>query len=337
MGDIILTRRFSFEKEKFYLLTIDSTKIDSTLTNFPIMVKANSTNYNMSLLTDDNVYFTDDSNNLLDFEIEYATTSERIYHVKIPTISSSSNTTFKLKYNGSGYTNGNNPTSTWSNGYVFVSHMGDNLKDSTSYNHSISNSGTFAIDGQLTRARRWDGNSSDRLSITHNNVFNLSSNNFTISYKINRKSGGDSSLPVVSKTLQSSQYESGPLVEYTGDTLPNDADAYLGNGSTWTYGGEFMYNVPNNEWQYRGLRRNGSTISSHQNTSIGSMASYSGSIYSNTSPVLIGNWNFGQGFVRRLAMDLEEFRWSNVYRDNAWVKAEYYSLFNTLISDVSSG
>lgn len=116
-------------------LTINSSYIDAELTDFPIMVRLNSSRINMSKIQSDcdDLRFTDDSNTELSYEIEYCNVSDEIIAwVKIPTISNTTDTTLFLYYNNPTATNGENITDVWSNNFIRVYHLNDDMSGSSS-------------------------------------------------------------------------------------------------------------------------------------------------------------------------------------------------------------
>jgi len=311
--------------DESYILTIDSSKVDSTLTGFPVMVKATSADYDMSLLTDDNVYFTDTSDNLLDFEIAYATSNERIYHVKIPTISSSTNTQFKLKFDGSGYSNGRNPENVWSDNYRVVLHMGNPLFDSSPFNTSFSSNDVTLVTGKVGQARSFN-TSSSRIDLNNiqggRNVFtwsgifkNSNSANFGPGYQAQH---------IVGQTQAS------------GDS--NDFSFIINSGTIQVYS------------EINGATVNTGVFVADNNYHHAAVAVSSSGFDIYVDGVLSGSYNGGmQGLNtrgtevgaspwtanRRFGGILDEIRISNATRNSAYIKAEYHSLFNTLISNVS--
>ena len=118
----------------FRNITIDSSKIDTDLTDYPVMVKLTPENFDFSKARTDgmDIAFYDTSNNLLDFEMEYfLTNSQGVFHVRIPSVSSTVNTTFRMVYGNGLATDLSNKTGVWDNNFVMVQHMGESLEDST--------------------------------------------------------------------------------------------------------------------------------------------------------------------------------------------------------------
>ena len=144
MAEGFITRRGGTSGEPQYKIIINNSAIDSTLTNFPLTVKLSSSNFDMTKNID-TIYFVDDSNTILNHEVEYYDLTEGRFHILVPTVSSSVNTEITIKTDGSGYANGNNPTSVWDSSFVGVHHMSANFNDSTSNgnNGSVIGSPTF--------------------------------------------------------------------------------------------------------------------------------------------------------------------------------------------------
>ena len=141
-------------------ITIDSSKIDADLTNYPVMVKLTPNNFNFPKVRADgmDIAFYDTSNNLLDFEREYfLTNSQGVFHVRIPSVSSSTNTTFKMVYGSGLATDLSNKTGVWDNNFVMVQHMGDSLVDSTGNGNDGTNVGTTVVDGLNGKSRSFNG------------------------------------------------------------------------------------------------------------------------------------------------------------------------------------
>ncbi len=98
----------------------------STLTNFPVLVKCNST-FNIGTSTGYDVHFQDLSGNELAFELDYydSVTGNGAWWVKIPTLASSGTTSIKMLYgDSSASTDGSTPLTVWSD-YAAVYHFNE--------------------------------------------------------------------------------------------------------------------------------------------------------------------------------------------------------------------
>lgn len=310
-----------------YLLSINSAVVDSGLSNFPVMVRATSANYNMNLLGNDNVYFTDNNNNLLNFEIEINTSSERIYHVKVPSISSTSNTTIKLWFDGSGYSNGRNASDVWSE-YHFVFHYGQNI-NSVVNGYTGTNSGTTVVSGPYGEARSFNGTSN---FITYPGSTMPSTSTLTFSAFFN----GGTSLPkntcFIWATSGSSRFFgihlpwSDSVVYYdTSNTSSYDrinksasSTDFRGNWKTW----HFTLNLSDSSSLRKRIYIDGNQW--HTGSASKSIGS--------SSQLRIGADDGGTTHWHGIIKDL---RMTTQVRSNAWIKVEHNNFQNTLINNVS--
>lgn len=143
-------------------LTIDHTQVDDELTDFPVKVIVSSDNplfYTAKSDGSDVRFTAADGETLLKFEREVHDTTEKIavYHVKIPSVSSTSDTDFYLYYGNASASDASSPNDVWDSNYKLVMHMGSSLEDSTSNSNDGTNYGTtlgLASDGYY---RSFDG------------------------------------------------------------------------------------------------------------------------------------------------------------------------------------
>ncbi|MDY6953364.1 MAG: DUF2341 domain-containing protein, partial [Thermodesulfobacteriota bacterium] len=109
-------------------ITIDSTKIDEDLTDFPVLVKLSSANFDFSKANPDghDIRFTaDDGLTLLEYEREgHDSGNEKAeYWVRIPLISSSTDTDFYVFYRTTDTDDGADPTNVWDDSFKMVQHL----------------------------------------------------------------------------------------------------------------------------------------------------------------------------------------------------------------------
>lgn len=164
-------------------LTIDHTQVDDELTDFPVKVIVPNTNplFNTAKSDGADVRFTAaDGETLLKFEREVHDTTEKIavYHVKIPSVSSTSDTDFYLYYGNAFASDASTPNDVWDSYYKLVMHMGPDLKDSTSNGNDGTNYGStlgLASDGYY---RSFDG-VDDYINISNPTGIPVGGNAFT--------------------------------------------------------------------------------------------------------------------------------------------------------------
>ena len=107
------------------------------------------------------------------------TLTSAVYHVKIPTASSTSDTEFYCYYGKSDATDGADGENVWDSNYAMVHHMGSSLLDSTSNDNDGTNSGStlgLARDGYF---RSFDG-SNDYIDLTGLTIANTNDLSFEI-------------------------------------------------------------------------------------------------------------------------------------------------------------
>jgi hypothetical protein len=145
------------------LITIDSTQVDSTLSDFPLLVNITSTDLGSNAQSDcDDIFFTDSTNaTKYSHEIENCdlTTDDWITAwVRIPTVSSSIDTELFMYYGNSTVSTQEDITGTWTSNYLGVYHLNDDFLDSTSNNNDGTNSGSTDVSGEfIADSQSFDG------------------------------------------------------------------------------------------------------------------------------------------------------------------------------------
>jgi hypothetical protein len=118
---------WSFKKK----ITIDHTKVDADLTDFPVLIHVDSdADLAAGAQADgDDILFTDDTDTKLDHEIEsYDSATGTLWaHVNLPTISSTVDTVLYLYYGNSGAVNQETPDGVWSPPHEAVYHMDEEV------------------------------------------------------------------------------------------------------------------------------------------------------------------------------------------------------------------
>jgi hypothetical protein len=167
-------------------ITINSSKINSNLTDFPFLVDIydfDLRNYTQSD-GDDILFTTSNGKTKLSHEIEtfnqtYNTTHAHLVVWIKTNLSSSSNTKIFMYYNNSNIENQENVPEVWDDDYVAVYHMNQlNAIDSTGANNATAHGGTtLNSSGKLGYALNFDGNNgyldapdSPSLSFTNNEM-----------------------------------------------------------------------------------------------------------------------------------------------------------------------
>ena len=151
-------------------ITIDAANIDEDLTDFPVYVDLSDLStqfWNTVTNGGGDIRVTTDSNTEVSREVVSASTTLKTgeLHFKAPTISSTTDTTFRIWYNGSSDDYATTSTygaqAVWSNEYVYVSHDGGGT-DSTANASNGTASGTLTYGdstGSLGAATSYTGGS----------------------------------------------------------------------------------------------------------------------------------------------------------------------------------
>lgn len=313
-------------------ITFDNSAQAENLTNFPVLVKLSSSNFDFSKAqsSGQDVRFTDsDGTTALSYEIEsYSNSSSAAtIWVKVPQINASSSTDYIYVYFGnSSATDGQAGTSVWDSNYKLVQHLKETSGTTTSDSTSNGNNGT-------------------KVSATEPNPTTLG--------QINGAQSFDGSNDYISTSLQVSpaQYTSltmeawvKPTANATSfDSILNGDDGGYDRGfgvSTATYevqvGNTSWIPGPTHStsrWDHVVVVYTPSQISFYQN---GTQYNYGsgGSFGSSTLGLLIGeDLACGSCYYNGT---VDEVRISNTARSAAWIAASYKSggdTFNTFASE----
>lgn len=102
-------------------------------------------------------FYASDETTELDYERELFDTNQAVFHVRIPSVSSSADTDYYCYYGYASATDGENATGVWDSNFVMVQHMGNSLVDSTINGNDGTNYGSTVVDGLNGKARSFDG------------------------------------------------------------------------------------------------------------------------------------------------------------------------------------
>jgi hypothetical protein len=329
--------------DKRISLTIDHTKLSSTLTDFPLLIKL-STSSGVSA-QDISAIFTElganskkiavtTSNNTQCYvEIERWDNANNlaILWAKIPSISHETDTTLYLYYDSTasdnttyvGDTDSEVAENVWDSNYKGVFHFNSEttIKDSTSNDNDGSITGTLSLsDGQIGKAVSIGANE----YITLTDTITLTDYTWTISYWLKEGALGFNCI-VGSDTnyhhfIRNTNVVAQAIVQAMSDTT--NQKNYRGNYTRDT------------DWHYYTVRR----TASGNNVKIfadGQETTYSESTMADQDLTLdyIGRFNTTEGYSsNRTEGLLEELRVSNSARSDAWLIADYNSQNDSLIT-----
>ena len=317
-------------------ITIDSSKVDSDLTNFPVLVKLNSSNIDYTKTQDsgqDIRFVAWDNTTELNYEIEkWNESGNSFVWVRIPSVSSSSDTKFWIYYGNSGATDGQNAAGVWDSNYMGVWHLSETsgtIYDSTSNNNDGTNYGAIPVKGMIGGAYDFEADDGDYIEIPDSDSLDMSTA-LTIEFY----------AKVESETYRSaviSKWSNSIGRSYT-PTWYSQTDSslvlYLYSSADYSCAQTTSEMFDDTNWHKWSMTYDGSTpeansykdysLENHDTTNIPT------SIYITTTPVRFGS----HGSATTMYYDgiLDEIRFSNILRSDAWIKASYYSEIDNLLT-----
>jgi hypothetical protein len=162
-------------------ITIPAANVDGAvdLEHFPLLVQVDLDETHVTSPLGYDVIFTDDDNNLLDFELNDYDNSTGLYTawVRIPLLSGSVDNQIKIWYGNTAITtNQSNALGTWYDQYTGIWHCeNDQIDESTLGVNNGTNFGSQDAQGKIGRAREFDGSSYIGLPDSNSIAQNLSS------------------------------------------------------------------------------------------------------------------------------------------------------------------
>jgi len=169
-------------------ITIDSTYVDSDLTDFPLLLEITDSELTFAHTKTDgsDLRFTDADGNLLKYEVAEWDTSGSTGEVwvGVPEIDSSDGATIYMYYGNTSASAGQDPAGLWGDaGAVAVWHMsegtGDSVGDSLGDNDGTRTNASWTASGQTGNAMDFDG-TGDVISISDSTSLDFSSGDFSI-------------------------------------------------------------------------------------------------------------------------------------------------------------
>jgi len=251
-------------------ISIDPSKIDDILTNFPMAVMFSSSTVDFTHFKDlgEDIRFTQsDGETLIDFEQERfaSTTDGAVYWVKIPSVSSSATTTFYMYYGNAAASDGQNATGTWDSNFKGVYHLPD-INDSTG-DYTLTNHNSVAFNnGKIGKAADFGtGNTNKVLSIASTLGISTGSSTITWWYKTPATLAN---MEGIVHIMKNGGFSFGAWYGDWATTLYGMGSAADPNGVTVLDG---SYTPDTNTWYYWVITSNGTTATLYvDNVEIGS-------------------------------------------------------------------
>ncbi|MFX1249762.1 MAG: DUF2341 domain-containing protein, partial [Promethearchaeota archaeon] len=196
-------------------IVIDKDRVSSDLTNFPVLIDITDSNLKNGKVQPNaaDILFVDQTGAKLDHEIEIFQQNESQGHliawVRIPSLSSISDTNITMYYGNNAVGTQENPEGVWID-YVGVWHLSEasgNADDSTQYDTAgIASNMNYQASGVIGYTFNWDEASRLLMVDLADGHLDFGTGNFTISFWIN-----------VDKDTGSSQYFMSKGAQFTGD------------------------------------------------------------------------------------------------------------------------
>jgi len=340
-------------------ITIDQTKVDDSLTDFPVLLKLTSTNFDFSKSNADgfDIRFTSsDGETLLKYERERHDSGNSLaeYWVKVPSVSGTADTNIYIYYQTADTADGADPTNVWDADFVGVWHLAESgngttgeFKDSTSNENDGTGGATAGGEGDTTKTpnqttgavghgQAFTAANTDRIDLGNPAELDFGTGDWTVESWINHANENATQETVYAKGGDNAggiRYAIA-LGEKTGAvqrltlTVDDNDGKYQAEGTA-----DFCTAT----WVYAVGLRNGANIFTYlnavQDATIAVGAAYSlsetsqrdayiGCITSQPDATLIKYAN----------MSIDEVRISAIARSAAWMKASYNSGNNTLLA-----
>ena len=317
---------------------VSSIFIDDDLTDFPLMVIPNATATSTAQTDGDDFFFVEEANcTKLDYQIDDEDTDFHTgtpaIHVKVPTMSSSTETVLLMYYGNSGAASQENATSTWNDAYKAVWHLEETPNASTTDSTQNSNDGNpenmtsdDQVIGQIDGSLDFDG-SDDKVNIGDIDAIDGISK-LTMSAWVQTRTRTDYD-GILNKNNDSEDNRTGLAVGGVSVGENNDAQVLIANGSN-TAGfttGNILVDGVWNHWVavFDGTQSGNDARLRFWFNGFEQTLSYLGTIPSTTSS---GTGQVVLGFEqasRFLDGQLDEVRISNIVLSTDWIKFEYYN------------
>lgn len=322
-------------------ITFDNSASGTNLTNFPVLVKVNSSriDYAETQNAGQDIRFVDPSDNttILSHEIEtWDESGDSIIWVKVPQLDANSTTDYIwLYYNNASAADAQNATDVWSNGFIEIQHFEESTACSNTTTEFFSNSvsatnnwgacgnasstsvptvAAASGQGNLGRARDFNGTSGFIKINDDNSAFDYTSHTVGLWIKVDAASSFN--------TITDIDNDEDQLYTNSGGAL-----GHFGNGTNMTTPNGVV-NTTN--WFYITLLINGTNKTLYVNGA--SEGSSTGATARTTTRFNIGAGFDGSSSNEYFDGKMDEVRVSNVARSADWIEAEYINMNDAMNS-----
>lgn len=253
-----------------------------------------------------------------------------VYHVKVPTASSTSDTDVYMYYGKSDATDGADPTNVWDSSYKVVHHMVPAISDSTSNGNDGSSNGTTAGILRDGHYRGFDGDA-DYIDIAHDAT--LVSASQTVECFLSTPSTPPENVkglvfkaPTTDGAVRELGLEIGATTGYMAFAVSN------GTSLTAVYTGD----VCDGNNHYVAARKTYGATNDAVSITLDDASpvsnNMSGHGLQGTEKITVGRVSSASTSVRYYVGKFHELRISSSARSDAWIKATHASLADTLLT-----
>jgi len=279
------------------------------------------------------IYFTDSSGSTqYSYEIESynSSTGTLVAWVKVPSLSSSTDTVLKIWYGGSGGAS-NNPSDVWDSNFKGVWHMTQvNAPDSTSNsNDGTENAGVSSITGQVDGADNFTRSSSGYIDCGTGSSLNFNAGgSYTWEVWVKPTSLGSGGSGIIGKTISSNSSTVGYEVYIAGTggvgtkfRFAPGSNGYVQSSanvstSVWTHLAVVYNGSSDIKLYFNGAQDGSGSLNVSDDTS---NALYIG--YRRSTPQPSGGGGYFNGII-------DEVRFSTTARSADWIKTEYNNQYS---------
>ncbi len=343
-GDAIGAKWYDYNWLYRKEISIDSSQVPSTQTNFPVLVSLTSdSNLSTSSQADgDDILFTDGTGiTKLSHEIESYSSGTLVAWVEVPSVSSSSNTSIYMYYGNATVSSQQDVANTWNNGsnqFRFVQHLNDGNVSTVVDSTTNGNNGTKIVSasqpsnyasGKIGAAMDFAGNSAGATGITISgspaNILDVTDSDYTFSGWFN-----PDTIPAATGLRDYAVV--GRRGNFSGLSYAANPDFFATLRTTSAFNANTASNVyATGSWHYvvQTVNNTSKVLSIYVNGSLVDSTSYTGTLrnYSSTEPYMIGradpNGTCNTDYVWCADGKIDEARLSNVARSADWIATEY--------------
>jgi len=317
-------------------VTVNSSKISSTLTDFPVLVNLTSSNFDFGKARSDGYdlrFISQDNTTEYKYEREKHDSggSKAWYWVKIPSVSASSDTDFFMYYGNPGASDGQDVANTWDKDFQLVYHLRDDpdtssVKDSTvnEFNGTKKGAGEPAVttSGKIDDAQDFDGSDD---YIERADDAKLRPPNWTVEAWVKADSFGGGGTGLDGIVTKNKVFFT--RFQFDDPNWKVKAGFYLNPGwvDAWAVG-----TVSTGTWYYVVCTYDGTSMNVWFN--LGAKGSVTDT-FDTDSPYYkfdVGNWDSTHDWQHEGIID--EVRFSNISRTDAWINATYYTENDDLLT-----